>query len=305
MKKSILFSFAVLTSFSVQASTLIDDGIQASANAFPAIVKLTKFSVSENVEVPISHCTGTMIASDLVLTAAHCVNRDSKIIQRVSLPGNSEGLTKDGVKVKTFFLGKDYEVSASFFNKLSTQYSIGDYLRLSVAEREAYKEKLIEYASYMSQFDFAFLELEKDQRPSGKLPALACRKSLTPGSEVTIAGYGYNLMTGARQIQTSGILNYGSNTIEDSESIGQLYQLKRKAGRQLINSGDSGGPLMSKESLEFVYGVASTKLEDKEKRNIMSTFSNLSSTSARGVYLDILAQREIPKSLERILRGCL
>lgn len=311
-KKFGLFMLAV-HSLAASAGTLIDDGIIASDKLFPSVIKISNYSVNPKTqsEVNLGHCTGTLIAQDIVLTAAHCVNNDPNVIQRVSHTGDSKGESGKkpkggGIKVKASFYSSQYDQTSKNGAMVGLYIQSKSFEKLSAAEKEDILIKRYILTKLTSSYDIAFLQLERVQTiAKSNLSTLGCKLSLFEGADVTIAGYGLKSVKDAAQnSNTNYVLNYGYNKISKNPLKGLVYTINKALGKQLVNSGDSGGPLFKKGS-GVVYGVTSTKGLNEKAINIESTFANLSSSSARTVFKEISLDKKAPKSLIDALKPCL
>jgi hypothetical protein len=115
------------------------------------------------------------------------------------------------------------------------------------------------------------------------------------------------------------MLGYGKNIKELKEKDGnpdaQLqmgsnfyfvgnYQFEKLTGN-LVNSGDSGGPLLLKNNPEMIYGITSFKTMDENGNNITSSYSSTSSYWARKLYLEISLNPNAPEALKDIVEPCM
>ena len=307
MKKSLGFLALSLFSSLTFAETLIDDGIVAAKNAFPAVVKVSLFQVQNGKEVLAGNCTGTMIANDIVVTAAHCV--DTSYTTRVSLVGDSVGKTSKadgGIKVIKSFKSPAHKTFSEYYFQAMKAYRTEEYQRLSAADKEKFVDNIIKSSILMRGFDIGFLQIEKAQvYSSGKASSLGCNKSLAVANEVTIAGYGRK--SGAApgvNYNSTSILNSGTNTVVANQTQGLTYKLDKVAGKQIANSGDSGGPMFKKGDQTVVYGVTSAGIPDENDRTNEVDYVNLSSQIAKKVYEEILKDKTVPASLSTILKAC-
>lgn len=296
------------------AGPLIDDGIVARDKLFPSVIKISNYSIDPKtkLEQNLGHCTGTLIAQDIVLTAAHCVNSEPGVFQRVSHTGDSKGESQKkpkggGIKVKASFYSRNYDAAKMNATIANLYIQSKEFEALSAAEKQDILIKRYILGKLTSSYDIAFLQLERVQTiAKSDLSAIGCKSSLIAGSDVTIAGYGLKSVKDSKENSNPKyILNYGSNKLAKHDFPSLVYSLNKAEGKQLVNSGDSGGPLFKKGSNAIVYGVTSTKALNAKEINVESTFGNLSSTQAKSIYKEISAKKTAPKSLVDVLKACL
>lgn len=307
MKKSIgIIALAMFSSLSF-AEVFIDDGIVSQKNQFPAVVKVSLFQVQGKTEILAGNCTGTMIADDVVVTAAHCV--DKSFVTRVSLAGDNVGKTAKadgGIKVISSFKSSSHKVFSDFYFQAMKAYRTEEYQRLSSAEKEKFVEDIVKSSILMRGFDIGLLQLEKKQVfPVGKASKLGCKQSLAVGNEVAIAGYGRK--SGKEpgvNYNEAAVLNNGVNTVVPNETQNLTYRLLKKSSKQISNSGDSGGPMFKKGDQSVVYGVTSAGIPDENNRTQNVDYANLSSPIAKKVYEEILKDKTVSPSIAAILKAC-
>jgi len=312
LKKQIAVALLAVQSFSAMAGILIDDGIAARANQYSSVVKIEYFEVANKKETSVGHCTGTLIAQDIVLTAAHCVNTDKNNIQRVSLSGDNKGDAKDrlvtgGIKVKQSFKSISYDYAKYQAAVIAQQMQTEEFERLSVDEKQTIQINAYIASQIVNSYDIAFLQLERPQvMLASALSSLGCKASLKAGDAVAIAGYGLKSVKDSKEnFNKDYVLNYGYNKIAASPLLELVYTIEKAAGMQLVNSGDSGGPIFKKTNQKIVYGVTSTKALNEKEENIVSTFGSLSSASAKEIYKSLSTNANVPKNLQDIAKNCL
>jgi secreted trypsin-like serine protease len=307
VKKSIsIIALAMFSTLSF-ADVLIDDGIVAAKDSFPAVVKVSLFEAKNGKETLLGNCTGTMIADDVVVTAAHCV--DTSYVTRVSLVGDQNGKSAKadgGIKVIKSYKSSSHETFSNFYFKGIKAYRTEEYQRLSAAEKEKFVDDIVKSSILMRGFDIGFLVLEKKQVFSvGKASKLGCKQSLSVKSQVTIAGYGRKSgkAPGVNYNEIAA-LNSGANTVVPNETQNLTYRLLKVSGKQVSNSGDSGGPMFKLGDQSVVFGVTSAGIPDRNNRTENVDYANLSSRIAKKVYEGILADKTVPASLASILKAC-
>jgi secreted trypsin-like serine protease len=304
--------YLIIATFLVSAATLharIDDGFEAKANAFPSVIKINHYKMEKLFNLNKGHCTGTLIAPNIVLTAAHCVSQEKFVTHRVSISGDEKGnarkgsLFKDGgIRVKNIY------ASTAFNTQRQQQEAVENYLRspeflaMSSQRQEEILKKYFYLTAMTSATDLAFMILEQAQTiASTKLSQLAC-DNLKNDTAVTIAGYGVKKGAAGRNANPDYVLNFGHNKISDNDG---LYFLEKIPRSQLANSGDSGGPLFRRKNSSKVYGVTSVAIMDGNKETLGNIYASTSSASALNFYREVLGHKSAPAALKEIVRRCL
>lgn len=309
MKKTAGLILLGVSSILGSANAFIDDGIVAKQNAFPSVVKIVTVQAADKNTLSTSSCTGTLIAPDVVVTAAHCTAQ-GKSLQFVSLAGDSEAKMASLANVsmvKGSLVTSQFEYYSNEHAKSLAKLQTKEFNRLSEKSRSklAYEELVNRLT--MTNYDIAFLWLDKPQTGKNvKISKFGCRSSLVPGAKITLAGYGQKSVKNSKEnYNPAGSLNYGINTLAENPAPGNVYFINAAEGKQLINSGDSGGPLFLKGNSATVYGVASQKYVDPlSENNIGGMYANLSSTIAYDFYQQVIDSEVAPESLKNVLKSC-
>jgi len=277
----------------------IDGGDSVKKGDFPAIVKFNNPKNDGSI-----YCTGTLIAPNIVITAAHCVEKGFFKYLRVSKAGDNKGelgsLFKKNFKVKNVFY---LDESKTVYTEIEM---IKDYIRGKGFRSSTYhnqiqiRESLRVLEEKKINVDIAFLELSENQEISAdQLLKLSCDQ-MPEGSDILMLGYGKNLKElSPNDGNPLAQLQQGNNFY----FVGN-YQFEKLTGN-LVNSGDSGGPLLLKNNPDMIYGIASFKTINKDGNNITSSYSSTSSYWARKLYLEISLSPNAPEALKDIVEPCM
>jgi secreted trypsin-like serine protease len=224
-KASLPFLLLLLPGFSPdQTQTHVRDGvspyfeltIQGGVAASPAISAVTTFVASEEGQA----CSGTLIASDLVITAAHCLPQDpKKRMLVVTAPKAFEG----------------------------TQRELADRgKRLFVADFKRHPDYKINTDRRGGKFadnDLALLRL-KEPVANATVARLPDPRTQTPFVQVIVAGWGLkdsNERNIEAKIRTVRLLQTTAKItmVRDGPSGGKQFGIN---GYSNVCRGDSGGP---------------------------------------------------------------
>jgi Trypsin len=293
--KKLIYSFLLVPTLSLA----IDGGIKVKNGEFPAVVKLNNFQNGG-----LAHCTGSLIAPNILVTAAHCVEKSYYKQQRVSKAGDIKGdigafFSKD-FKVKNIYYLDDAKLVKSEVQMIRS-YINGPHFHLSPFHKQVeVKENLEKLEKKSIEIDLAIVELTENQEIShDQLLKLSCEK-LPEGSEVIMVGYGKNQKEGKeKNLNPNSYLEKGKNFY-----FLDNYVFDSRMGN-LLNHGDSGGPLLATNNSQYIYGVASYKTMDAEGKTISGTYTPTSSFWARKLYSSIVLDPKASQELIDLVSECL
>jgi len=204
-------------------------------------------------------CTGSLIDTDIVLTAAHCLGEDG-LAQVVVVFRNSVSSTGPVVKV-------------------SDRRRYSDFLdRAQAGDKDWHDLALVKLAS---------------AAPAGYSPAKMLPKAsdLKTGGMVTLAGYGINVPVSnpnSTDNDGAGVLRRVDQTVLNN-AYGQTEFTVSLANGKGACHGDSGGPAYVTENGQlYLTGVAS-RLTEKDRVANNSDVNDFS-CSVEMVYTNVLAQ---------------
>jgi len=288
----------------------IDHGLATAKDQFPSVVRVVTYGPDKNMKpVMLSICTGTLITQRIVLTASHCLPKNASQHLRVSLTGDPLGLTDNNFfAVSHYFGATGYVKNIDKFNANEMAIKTPEFPRLSAAEKEFIQSQAILLSKDATSYDFAFLELAKPQPISASNTASLGCFILPVNTAVSIVGYGINNMsTGpTKNINTAFQLLHGSNVLVKTSTPKLTMRIEKRIGSQLINHGDSGGPLFRKDNFYYVYGVVSTVATDpKTGIGMAGNYAATGSDRAREFYREILTHNNASTELKRMVRKCL
>ena len=241
MKYIFLLTLTALTTNLAHAQTNLDFqsiiGGTGVSSADP-IAATTIMLVGKEKDGQIFSCTGSIIAQDLILTAAHCTGNEG-----------------------------DAQMAAIFRVKIGGSGPIID-----IADREVSQDFWRQAGRVDSDWhDIAILRLAEPIPAGYEIAKLQDRKSaLRRGSVVTLAGYGMSVPVepiDPKVNSGSGVLRKVDQTVINA-SYGDTEFLISLEGNKGSCHGDSGGPALMIQGKEyFVAGVASRMTENNRVAN--------------------------------------
>jgi hypothetical protein len=290
----------------------IDYGQFTRDNEFPQVVKITSF-----VKHPIwgpdinSTCTGTLIASDVILTAAHCASAAPGAWAHVSLAGDATALPlvksiPQGITVKASYVAKKYQELKPQLVALESVVGGSDYIKMTHAQRESLDREIRGLKLLLARHDLGLIELEQEQEINwGHIPKIQCltNSSLGPGAPVSFVGFGASKIPNTLNNNPQGLQQWGENRIERVLEK-SLYFTARTKSPMVINSGDSGGPLFRADDTSRLFGVSVLRDWDKKGNALGGFFVKLNSPEALGFFAEVLAHPWIPAKMKRPLSHC-
>lgn len=193
-------------------------------------------------------CTGTLVSSEYVLTAAHCLADVSESLQ-ITIPELIQKLyVVFGTKVVISKNDPAVHVVPLINGAVHTQYQIGSVVR---AEEEP-------------MYDIALLKLAEGAPASARPAKLGLDVVLKKGMTVVLAGYG--LTNGVLQTRAKG-LNKVEVTIQNPAINPVQFSYMTFAGKSAC-SGDSGGPAYLLDQKGDIYVIGVTSWGDEYCREI-------------------------------------
>jgi secreted trypsin-like serine protease len=173
-------------------------------------------------------CTGSLIAPQAVLTAAHCVEPFSLGVLGADVP--------DDIVYK-FSLTRDANTASD-----------DEWLRTRGAVwHESYQ---LQKEGGWNDIALLYLDAPLDGRPLQPLADETTMGILAPGARMAVAGYGVTRLDD----DNAGVLTRGASQLEELQDL--ELRVDPLAGQQGCR-GDSGGPLFADESMAMQVGIAS------------------------------------------------
>jgi secreted trypsin-like serine protease len=213
-----LFSFNL---FAIDQTPTIVNGVEVTANS---LIARTTVMITGKYQRFSFTCSGSILAKDLIITAAHCLGPygDAKITVFFGLNKNKPGITYKVIKQK---------MPETYISSSQATYD---------------------------RNDVALLLLEKPIPPNYQPAVLMDDLNLLQnGDVVTLAGYGINVQTmPSRGDGGIGILRSVEQNILEAQygNTEVLISIKNKG----TCGGDSGGPaILKKDNQFYLFGVAS------------------------------------------------
>lgn len=312
MKKAFLLLLFPLVA---NSALFIDEGIPANARGLDIVVKMEvvedHFFFGTRV---LSICTATMITPDIALTAAHCITGLKTAYTGISLVGDNKGKVivyeggkhvNKGILIEKAYVNPDYYIARDEYERNAQRRMGREFIDMTPAERVELEELIVKLGRVQSGKDVAFVKLSSPQKvDTRKLPSISCREKLYERDAILFAGYGRNSPNGIRANNNADErLLVGENIINQTFEK-DVYSALKDGGPNLVNSGDSGGPLFKKGSYDQVFGVSVLRLNDENGRNKESLFVNLSSESSKKFFKTLLKEKDLSKDFKSKIQDC-
>jgi secreted trypsin-like serine protease len=311
MKRFALIGLIFFAINPVRAGVLVDNGILAPHGMFPSVVRIANYKTIYNQKVLHFTCSGTLITPEIVLTAAHCIEKKNNTVTRVSSP--EKPITP---KVQIIFYEEneaEIEVINSYFSKEysafmerykdTTKFEFNN--RIGQFEKDLIKWQEESYLKNAVGSDIGILILSSPINiDRQKLASINCNK-LGKNTKVSLVGYGSVINSSSgKNSNTSSLLHYGTNFIH-SALDNLLYEIKYIQGKQSINSGDSGSPLFSATDKNNIFGIASMAGSNKEGKIIANYYTSLTSPWVKGFLKEMLLKDDVPESAKKMFKKCI
>jgi secreted trypsin-like serine protease len=190
------------------ATRALENGRLCDPGEQPSVVSVIGTNESETQSLP--YCTGTLIAPDAVLLAAHCFTETESVVRHVSLETDLVFLETADVDTMNAFLAASFTVRA--------EHALASY----------------DGGSHDNDIALLFLDEPILDRALAILPTDDEDAQLATGTPVGMVGYGYD------ENDVLGAKRCGANELSDASSI-KLFT----AGDPQGCNGDSGGPLFA------------------------------------------------------------
>lgn len=180
-------------------------------------------------------CTGSIIDTDLILTAAHCTGSDGKAAMAAVFRLN---INEEGPMITI----ADREISNEYWSRAGVQDKDWN--------------------------DLAVLRLSKAIPAGYEIAKLQTNKSaIDVGSEVILAGYGMNIPVQPEKPSDptgSGTLRKVSQTVIDPEYSQTEFLISLENNRGSCH-GDSGGPALLKKGKEYIVTGVASRMTEKDR----------------------------------------